>query len=134
MNDSKSNILLFDGVCNLCNYLVTFIINRDINRKFKFTSLQSDKGQAILKHFGLPVNDFESLVYICNDKYFIKSTATLHVLKDLGGLWKLAYVFIIIPHILRDFVYTMLAKSRHRIFGKQNVCLLPSNDIKSRFI
>ena len=103
MNNSESPILLFDGVCNLCNGIVQFTIDRDPKGKFKFASLQSRAGQALLEKFGLPTNDFDSFVFITEDKYFVKSSAGLHVLKELGGAWKLFYVFIIFPRPLRDF-------------------------------
>jgi predicted DCC family thiol-disulfide oxidoreductase YuxK len=134
MNDDKTRILLFDGHCNMCSYLVTFSIKKDIHGKFKFAALQSDTGQALLKQYGLPINDFSSFVYICNNSYFLKSSAALHVLKELGGLWKLAYVFIFVPRPVRDFIYNILAKTRYKLFGRQNNCIMPTIEFKHRFI
>ena len=91
MNNKGNHLLLFDGVCNLCNGMVQFIIKRDKKEKFKFASLQSESGQAVLKQFGLPTNDFDSFVFITGDNYFLKSSAVLHVLKELGGIWKVFY-------------------------------------------
>ena len=120
MNDSNQRILLFDGVCNLCNRIVQFTIKRDPKGRFKFASLQSESGKALLKKFGLPADDFDSFVFINGNNYFLKSTAGLQVLKELGGVWKLFYVFIIVPRAWRDFIYDHIAKRRYRIFGKRD--------------
>src|SRR5215207_4802716 len=103
MTNNEAHILLFDGVCNLCNSIVQFTIKRDPNGKFKFASLQSESGQTLLIKFGLAADDFDSFVFINGDKYFLKSSAGLYVLKELGGIWKLFFVFIIIPRPIRDF-------------------------------
>lgn len=134
MSNNEGHILLFDGVCNLCNSIVQFTIKRDPKEKFKFASLQSESGQALLKKFGLPTNDFDSFVFINGDKYFLKSSAGLHVLKELGGLWKLFYVFIIFPRPLRDFIYNIIAKTRYKIFGKRHTCMVPTPRLKQRFL
>jgi predicted DCC family thiol-disulfide oxidoreductase YuxK len=134
MNNNEAHILLFDGVCNLCNSIVQFTIKRDPKEKFKFASLQSESGQALLKKFGLPTDDFDSFVFINEDKYFLKSSAGLHVLKELGGVWKLFYVFIIFPSPLRDFVYNIIAKTRYKIFGKRDTCMIPTPRLKQRFL
>jgi len=134
MSNSEHYILLFDGVCNLCNSIVQFTIKRDSKGKFKFASLQSESGQAMLKKLGLPIDDFDSFVFIHQDKYFLKSSAGLHVLKELGGVWKLFYVFIILPKPLRDFIYNIIAKTRYSVFGKRDTCMVPTQDIKHRFL
>ena len=120
---NNENILLFDGFCNLCSRLVNFIIRRDKKTKFLFVSLQSASGQSLLKKFGLPTDDFDSVVYIKSDKYFLKSSAILHILKEMGGIWKLFFIFIIIPRFIRDFIYTIIAKSRYKIFGRHDSCI-----------
>src|SRR4030095_11079538 len=134
MSSPEPLILLFDGVCNLCNSVVQFTIKRDQKGKFKFASLQSEAGQALLKKFNLPTDDFDSFVFIEGDKYYLKSTAGLHVLKELGGIWKLFYVLIIVPRPLRDFIYHIIAKTRYSIFGKRGVCMVPTANIKERFL
>ena len=120
---NNENILLFDGFCNLCSRLVNFIIKRDKKAKFFFLSLQSASGQSLLKNFGLPTDDFGSVVYIRGDKYFLKSSAILHILKELGGIWKLFFIFIIIPNSVRDFIYKIIAKTRYKIFGSHDSCI-----------
>ena len=134
MSNNETQILLFDGVCNLCNGIVQFTIKRDRGEKFKFASLQSGSGQTLLKKFGLPTDDFDSFVYIKGDKYFLKSTAGLHLLKDLGVIWKLFYFFIIFPRPLRDLFYNIIARSRYRIFGKRNTCMIPTPKMNQRFL
>ena len=120
---NNENILLFDGYCNLCSRLVNFIIKRDKKAKFLFVSLQSANGQSLLKKFGLPTDDFDSVVYIRSDKYFLKSSAILYILKELGGIWKLFYILIIIPNFIRDSIYKIIAKTRYKIFGRQDSCI-----------
>jgi predicted DCC family thiol-disulfide oxidoreductase YuxK len=134
MSSKEPLILLFDGVCNLCNGIVQFTIKRDPREKFKFASLQSASGQELLKQRGLPLDDFDSFVYIRGDQFFVKSSAGLNVLKDLGGIWKLFYVFIILPRSFRDFVYNMVAKSRYKIFGKRETCMIPTPELRERFL
>ena len=134
MIEPAKNIVLFDGVCNLCNGLVRFIIKRDRFGKFKFASLQSDTGQQLLMRFGLAKNEFESFVFIQGDKYYLKSAAALKVLKELGGIWKAFYVFIFIPRPIRDFMYNLIAKSRYKIFGKRDVCMVPTPELQERFL
>ncbi len=119
---SNENIILFDEYCNLCSRLVKFIIKRDKKAKFLFVSLQSARGQSLLKNFGLPTDDFDSVVYIMRDKYYLKSSAILHILKELGGIWKLFYILIIFPTFFRDFIYKIIAKTRYRIFGRHDSC------------
>jgi len=130
----ESHILLFDGVCNLCNGTVQFIIKNDPDGQFKFASLQSERGQALLIKLGLPTNHFDSFVYIAGDTYYIKSTAVLHILKKLGGFWKLLYVLMLFPRPVRDFFYGLVAKTRYSLFGKRESCMIPTDNIKQRFL
>lgn len=131
---NSENIILFDGVCNLCNGVVKFIITRDKNNKFKFAALQSTAGQTLLKKFDLQTTNFTSFVLIKGENYFLKSSAALKMMKELGGIWKLFYVLIVIPGPLRDFVYDLLAKSRYSIFGKRDTCMIPTDNVKERFL
>lgn len=130
----NEHIILFDGVCNLCNSSVQFVIKRDKKSIFKFASLQSESGQALLKKFDLPADDFNSFVYIKGEQCYLRSTAVLKVAKELGGGWILLYGFIIVPKFIRDFFYNMIAKSRYRIFGKQDSCMIPTPELRSRFL
>ena len=132
--DNTSYILLFDGVCNLCTGIVNFIIKNDKKEVFRFAALQSQSGQALLKKLNLPATDFDSFILIAGDKYYTKSTAVLHVLKALGGLWEVLYVYIVFPESMRDFIYDIVARTRYRVFGKKETCLVPSPEIKDRFL
>ena len=127
-------IILFDGVCNLCKNTVQFLIKRDSKAKFKFGSLQSEEGQAVLKDFDLSTNDFDTFVYIKENKWFIKSSAALRVLKELGGIWKFFFVFILIPKKIRDFLYDIVVRNRYKWFGKRDSCMVPTPELKNRFL
>jgi predicted DCC family thiol-disulfide oxidoreductase YuxK len=127
-------IILFDGVCNLCNGLVNFIIKKDHKSKFKFCALQSSQGKLLLQKFNLDADEINTIVFINGDKCLQKSTAVLNIFYELGGIWKIFYIFIIIPPFIRNFVYGAIAKSRYRIFGKRNACMFPSEEIRNRFI
>lgn len=131
---TSGNILLFDGVCNLCNGLVRFIIRRDPDAIIKFASLQSPAGQSLLERFDLSAKEIDSVVYITGDKRYLKSSAVLHLLNDLSGGWRLFYSFIIIPGFIRDFFYNLISINRYRIFGKTDTCMVPAPDIMSRFL
>lgn len=127
------NVILFDGVCNLCNGIVSFIIKRDKKALFRFAAIQSGAGQTLLRRQGIDDRN-RTLYYFRNDVCFEQSTAVLHILKDLGGGWKCFYVLMIVPACIRDAAYRLVAKNRYRIFGKKQSCLLPSPDIKDRFL
>jgi len=131
-NDAR--IILFDGVCNLCNSSVQFVIKHDKEAKFKFASLQSESGQSLLKKFNLPLDQFNSFIYVRGDQVIQRSAGALNVLRDLGGFWKLMYGFIIVPPFIRNFVYDYIAKNRYRFFGKRESCMIPTPDLKRRFL
>ena len=132
MNNHK--IILFDGVCNLCNSSVNFIIDRDKKNIFKFAALQSESGQKLLDKFGLNQNDFDSVVLVDENKFYSKSTAALKIVKEFPSLWKALYVFIVIPVPIRNFFYDLIAKNRYRWFGKKDSCRMPSPELKNKFI
>lgn len=134
LNKNRKQIILFDGMCNLCNGTVQFLIKRDTDARFKFGSLQSEPGQALLKSYGLSTSNFETFVYIRGDESFQKSSAALQVLKDLGGPWKLFYAFIVIPPPVRDFLYSIIVKNRYHWFGQRDSCMVPAPELKDRFL
>jgi predicted DCC family thiol-disulfide oxidoreductase YuxK len=127
-------IILFDGVCNLCNSSVQFILRRDKAGRFLFASLQSRVGQQYLQKFGLPADELHSFILIENGKAYSRSSAALRVLRQLGGGWKLFYVFRILPAFIRDGVYNLIARHRYQWFGKRESCWLPTPELKSRFL
>jgi predicted DCC family thiol-disulfide oxidoreductase YuxK len=128
------HIILFDGVCNLCNHAVMFIIRHDSEAKFRFASLQSETGNLFLQEAGLPEGHFQTLIYLKGEKYYLRSAAVLYVFKELGGFWKLLFVFIIIPGFIRDLFYNMIARTRYTLFGKYDKCAVPSPEIRERFL
>lgn len=127
-------IILFDGVCNLCNGAVQFIIKRDKKNYFSFASLQSATGQKLLYEHDLSLNDFNSFILIENNKAYTRSTGALRVLKKLNGLWALLYSFIIIPPFIRNAVYNYIAKNRYKWFGKKEECMIPTPELRARFL
>lgn len=134
MLEEKPLILLFDGVCNLCNASVQFLIKHDPKALLKFAALQSESGQALLKKYGLNTTDFDSFILIENNLVYSKSTAILRLVKQLGGFFKGLYYLIYIPRSIRDFIYDLIAKSRYSIFGKRNRCMVPNPEIMDRFL
>ena len=127
-------IILFDGVCNLCNSTVNFIIKRDTSRTFRFAHLQSETARSFFEKHQLFGKDVDSIVFIENDRIYIKSTAVLRILRHLKIPYSLLFVFIIIPPVIRNAIYDFIAKNRYRWFGKSDVCIAPSDDIKERFL
>ena len=126
-------IILFDGECNFCDASVQFILKRDRNAVFQFTSLQGDVGQGLLAQFGVPA-DLTTLVLIEGEHAYTKSTAALKIAKQLDGLWKLGYIAIVIPKPLSDSVYSYIAKNRYKWFGKKEACMLPTAEQRNRFL
>jgi predicted DCC family thiol-disulfide oxidoreductase YuxK len=114
--------------------LVQFIIKHDPGAKFKFAALQSTAGQAILTELNLPLDDYDSFIYISEGKVYTRSTAGLHLLKDLGGIWQLFYALMIFPKPIRDIVYKFIAKTRYSFFGRTDSCMIPTPELKARFL
>ncbi len=126
-------ILLFDGVCNLCNGFVNFAIARDPHGTLLFAALQSETGQRLIRQHGIP-NDLRSFIFIEQDRYDEKSTAILKVLKRLNGAWPFLFGLMVVPKPIRNGVYDMIAKNRYRWFGKEAVCRMPTEETKRRFL
>ena len=127
-------IVLFDGVCNLCNSAVQFIIRHDKKNTFMFTSLQSDTGKKLLAQYDLPLNELNSFILIENNKAYTRSSGALRVIKKLKGLWPLLYGFIIVPKFIREGVYNWVGRNRYKWFGKQEACMIPTPELKARFL
>ena len=130
----EEHIVLFDGICNLCNSGVRFIIKHDKKAIFKFAALQSELGEKLLTNYQLDTKSMDSFVYIQQGKAYIKSTAALKIAKELKRGWQLFYLFIIVPTIIRDGVYSFVAQNRHRWFGKKESCMIPTPALKARFL
>lgn len=130
------NVILFDGVCHLCNGIVRFVIRRDPHARFQFAPLQSEAAARYLRRQGGEEagSRLESFLLIQDGQIYEKSSAALRVCKQLNGLWPLLYAFIIVPLPLRNFVYGIIAKNRYRWFGRREQCMMPTPDIRSRFL
>lgn len=134
MDNFPNHIILFDGICNLCNGAVKFVSKRDKKKIFHFASLQSNSGQLLLKKHGLSTDDLDTFVYINLGKHFTKSKAGLMVLNDLGGIWKLFSFLKFLPTKFLDFIYNKIAKNRYRVFGKKSQCTMMEIDLKERIL
>ncbi|MFK7951184.1 MAG: thiol-disulfide oxidoreductase DCC family protein [Saprospiraceae bacterium] len=127
-------IILFDGVCNLCNGAVQFIIERDKKRLFRFASLQSDIGKQYQAKAGLSTDSIDTILLVEDGQIYQKSSAALRIARKLDGLWSLLFIFIIVPPFIRNRVYDFIARNRYRWFGKQDSCWLPTPDLKVLFL
>lgn len=132
MNEQK--IILFDGVCNLCNSTVQKIIRHDPKNVFKFASLQSEFGQQFLKKNNLSQENFTSFVFIDGEDYYTKSDAALRIGRELSGIYKTASLLFIFPRFLRNAVYDFVSRNRYKWFGKQENCWLPTPEIQKKFL
>lgn len=127
-------IILFDGVCNFCNFWVNFLIKQDKRKIFKFAALQTDSAQKVCKEKNIDLNSIESIILIIGEKVFYKSEAVLKIAEYLGGIWKLKFIFSAFPVKIRDALYDLLSKNRYIIFGKRNNCIIPSKNVMERFL
>lgn len=132
--DNDDCVILFDGVCKLCNAWSNFIIHNDQKRIFKLCSVQSSEGQDILAHFGLATDFFETMLYVEHGEFYGKSNAFFKIVTKLDYPWRAMGVFSYIPKPVRDWLYDRIALNRYRLFGKYDFCTLPSADHKQRFI
>ncbi|MDR1876108.1 MAG: DCC1-like thiol-disulfide oxidoreductase family protein [Flavobacteriaceae bacterium] len=131
----KTYIVLFDGVCNLCNSTVQFILKKDKKDQFKFSSLQSDFGQNFLQERGLRQEKFDSVIlYEPGRAYYTKSTATLKIAQTLGFPYNLLTFFTVFPAPVRDIVYGFIAKNRYKWFGKKESCMIPTPELNEKFL
>lgn len=131
----NKKIILFDGVCNLCESSVQFVIKHDAKDQFRFVSLQSELGQKILAHIGINNKHIDSVIlYEPGIAYYYKSTAALQIAKRLGGFFHFGTVFRIIPTSLRNVLYDYIAKNRYVWYGKKEICLIPTPENKAKFL
>ena len=133
MNNHKK-IILFDGVCNFCNFWVNFIIDRDKRDVFRFAPLQSDYAKKELEKFKMDNLKLESVILIEDERMYSKSTAALMIAKVLSGPVKILFPLIVFPKFLRDFFYDLVARYRYKIFGKREICRIPAEEEKSKFL
>lgn len=129
-------LILFDGVCNLCNSSVLYVIKRDKENKFLFAPLQSNVGKSITDQFKIDTNKIDSILLYnpVNEKVYSKSTAALHVAKQLNLPTSLMTVFFIVPPFIRNWVYDYVAKNRYKWYGKKEACMIPTPELKAKFL
>lgn len=133
MINQKPKIILFDGICNICDSSMLFIIKRDPHKKFVFATLQSDIGQRLVAEHSLP-NDLETMFLIEDEVVYMQSDAVLRIVKELNGLWPIFGILYKLPRAIRDYGYKKFSKNRYRLFGKKEYCEIVSADMKSRFL
>ena len=134
MKSKEHTIILFDGVCNLCNGAVAFIIKRDKKNVFKFAALQSEIGTQLIAKFNIDTQKVDSIILIDGEKHYEKSSAALHIAKHLSGAYPLLFGFMVVPRYIRDSVYDYVAKNRYKWFGKKESCMIPTAELKSKFL
>jgi predicted DCC family thiol-disulfide oxidoreductase YuxK len=130
----SESIILFDGVCGLCNAWVDFVLRIDRQGRYQFTPLQSQKGQAILQQHGFRLDYTDSVLLIQGGRPFSHSDAVLHTLRGVGGIWRVAYAARMIPRPVRDAIYRLVASNRYRLFGRKQTCRIPAPAERMRFI
>ena len=134
MKSNDYSFILFDGICNFCNSAVNFIIRHDKKNNFKFAPIQSEVGKSLIDQFKMNPVGIDSVILIKGDSYYIKSKAFIKIIKNLKGLWKLFNILIIIQRPIRDFFYDIFARNRYKWFGKREECMVPTKEIKNRFL
>tara|TARA_R110001592_G_scaffold151383_5_gene377837 strand:+ start:1457 stop:1861 length:405 start_codon:yes stop_codon:yes gene_type:complete len=133
--ESNKKIILFDGVCNLCNNTVQFVIKRDVNDIFRFTPLQSDTAKKLLHERNIDIDDIDSIILIePNVAYYTKSTAALEIGKELKGYDGVSVILLWLPESFRNIVYDYVAKNRYKWYGKKESCMIPTQELKNKFI
>jgi len=127
-------VVLFDGVCKLCNGMVRFIISHDPHKRLKLASVQSPEGQALLEWFGLPTDHFNTMGFIENNRLSVRSEAMLGLAQYLDQPWPWLRVLRVVPRVIRDWAYDRVALNRYRLFGRYETCVLPDADHEGRFL
>mgnify|MGYP001303898982 CR=1 FL=1 len=130
----NKKIILFDGVCNLCNGSVVFIIKRDKKDVFRFAAIQSEEGQKLIDKHQIDTTKVDSILLFDGEKHYAKSTAALKIARNLKGGYPLLYGFIILPAFFRNWVYDIIARNRYKWFGKKESCMIPTPELKGKFL
>jgi predicted DCC family thiol-disulfide oxidoreductase YuxK len=127
-------VILYDGVCALCNGSVTFTLKHDRGARFRFAALQSDFGRAMLRSVGLPQDALDSLVVVKDGRPYLRSRGIIRILREIGGPWSILAAAGVVPHQLADVVYDLVARNRYRWFGRHDTCPIPPPEVRSRFL
>lgn len=134
MKNKQNDVILFDGVCNLCNGAITFIIKRDKRNHYRFAALESDIGTMYLQKHEINPMETDSIVLIRGEKAYTKASAALRIARKMSGLWPLLYLFIIIPKFISNTVYDYIARNRYQWFGKEESCMIPTPALRDKFL
>lgn len=134
MKSQKPNIILFDGLCNLCSGFVQFVLKNEKHKNILFTSLQSKVGQVILRENGLKSNTINTIIFIENEKVFTKSKAVLKIMSYMKYPWKSMAILNLVPSKISDLIYDFISKYRYRVLGKKDTCWMPTQELKARFL
>ena len=127
-------VVLFDGVCNLCNGVVAFLVPRDTEGRLLFAPLQSDAGQELLARHGMPTEEFDSIVLVEGERAYTKSDAVIRIAELLGWPYRLARLGRVLPRGVRDWLYDLVAEHRYAVFGRKDRCMVPDEDVRDRFL
>lgn len=128
-------IILFDGICNLCDASVQYVIKQDKKDSFRFVSLQSDLGQKIIKHIGIDTTKTDSVIlYEPRIAYYYKAEAAIRIVKEIGGIYSFLTIFSILPNAILNYIYDYIAKNRYKWYGKKETCLIPTEEQKTKFL
>ncbi len=130
----ENPVILFDGVCNFCNYWMNFAIKRDKYNQLRFAPLQGEAAKQLLPKYQLNPTLLSSVIFIDKGKAYTQSSAALRICKYLNGGWKIFYGLIIIPKFIRDFFYNIIARNRYKWFGKKESCMVPTPELRARFL
>jgi predicted DCC family thiol-disulfide oxidoreductase YuxK len=131
---SERHIVIFDGVCNFCNGAVNFIIRRDPEALFSFTPMQSESGQRLIEEHGATMVGIDTFLLIKNGQCYERTDAAFEIASNLTGLWSMLGVLKILPKSFRDYFYKLFARNRYKLFGRRGECIIPSQDVRDRFI
>ena len=131
---NQKQIILFDGVCNFCNFWVNFVLEKDKKNVFRFAALQSEKARELSSRLNIDISSLDTFVLIVGEKFYIKSTVALMVCKKLDSMLKILFPLIILPAFIRDFVYDIIAKNRYKLFGRKESCRIPTQAEKEKFL
>lgn len=132
---ANKELILFDGVCNLCNTSIQYVIKHDKQNKFVFAALQSDIGKSVIENHGIDTTKIDSiLLHTPNNKIYYKSTAALKIASKLGFPISIMSIFLIVPTFIRNWVYDFIAKNRYKWFGKKESCMIPTPELSSKFL
>lgn len=134
LSDLNRPLVVFDGICHLCTGFVRFVIRHDRDTLFQFLPAQSPRGEALYARLGLKTGDWESNLLIIEDRLYTELDAFIEITRRFGRFWRLTALLYAIPRVLRDWLYTRIARNRYAWFGKRDVCYLPTPDLAARFL